>query len=291
MNKPNKAIVKVEEFMSQLPSEFLLTDVLRVYGRVTPLVHKWLEMRGAAQDLGKNLKARFGGGGGNPAYQAWKAGKIDELDYKFLTSIVDYHEALFAVIQLGWGYIEEDLCCLDTYPKTETAFYFEILREQYDGTFQRYLKGCKLTVKMYEDEAKLFCTGVASLATVPDPRWILKLTPEQRQKLKVQKTGDPKTFWLPLALRICYQNAPTDDPLKRKLRELSQKLAYMAQLMAVAAQQERSPNPPRRLRSEKWKNGRLYEGTTARISHKYMKNRGQKLPECRLQGTSSVFVK
>lgn len=217
---------------------------------------------GAAQYLGKNLKARFGGGGGNPAYQAWKAGKIDELDYKFMTSIVDYHEALFALIHLGWGYIEEELRCLDERPKSETSFYFEILREMYDGVFRQCVKGHKLTIKMYEDEAKLFCNGVAKLASTPNPRWILTLTPGQRQKLKLQNARKPQSFWLLLALRICYQNSQQDDSLKRKLRELSQKLAYTAQIMAVAAQQERSSNSPRRLKSEKWKNGHLYEGTT-----------------------------
>lgn len=252
-SKQQREVAKqIEPFMSDLPSAFLYK-----YAKTQPLIVEWRRAQNKARFYGLCLKARFGGGGGNPLFRAWKNKEICDFEYKFIDADLTWLSALFTTIQSGWDYIEVELqkSFID-YPDNELSMFFEILREEFDNDFQDKVKGFKLPLKSLEADAKSvqeICSGDR-----PD------LTENEWRAFKKEKYKSGETLsqsgWLTPVLNICWQHTEKDEVLKNKLEELDRIYGQIANMVVVAIRQERSPNPPKILHSTKWEDGILHEG-------------------------------
>ncbi len=240
-----KAISKlIEDFMSRLPS-----DRLKQYATTEPLIRKFLEEREKAQLLGKCLKASFGGGGGNPAYRAKKEGSISERDYQFLLKLVDEYVAEFFLIQIGWEFIEEFMeeKLKSNYPKSETEFFFEVLKTDCDKGFLAYVNGFKLSIRDAENESK-------------KTRNILwKCSDNQTALLKVLESFR-SNFWICLAISALSDHLD-DQGVRDKMTDYFRKIAELADFMASALQRDRGSTTSE-WKSQKWRDGFPYEGVS-----------------------------
>jgi hypothetical protein len=243
---------QIEVFMSDLPSSFL-----HKYATTKSLIAELRRLQDKAHLYGRCLKARFGGGGGNPLLRAWKSKEICDFEYKWIDRDISFLQALFILIQNGWDYIEPELKqSIIDYPNSETKLFFEVLKEEFDGEFLQKVNGFKLTAKQIEADAKLvenICNGHRA-----------DLTEEELKQRKEQnkKKGDtllPNT-WIVTILNICWKYANHDPVLKGKLEDLDRIYAELAGMVVVTSRKERSDDPPKIIRSVKWKNGLLYEG-------------------------------
>lgn len=241
--------------MAQLPSDSLLK-----YATTQDLIKRWLKAKSHALWLGKCLKARFGGGGGNPAKKALKAGHIDQFDYTAILAVVELHATTFALIQTAWEEIQESISCIKNSPNSETELFFEILREGYDIPFMRIVKGCKRIAKKGELLAKLGRNAVWQHSEAIDPDWDGMLTPEESAIVNPLLLNRSDFSWYTFVTHICKEAAKKDIEIKRQLRRHFDAIGYVCDLLVQAHRRERSLNPPRRFRSERWENGRCRIG-------------------------------
>lgn len=243
---------QIEVFMSDLPSSFL-----HKYAETKPLIAELRRLQNKAHLYGRCLKARFGGGGGNPLLREWKSKKICDFEYRWIDGDISFLQTVFAIIQNGWDYIEPELKqSIIDYPNSETALFFEVLKEEFDGEFLQKINGLKLTAKQIEADAKLvrdICNGCRA-----------ELTEQEFKQRKEQnkKKGDTLLpgSWISTIHNICVKYANHDPALKRKLEDLDRIYADLADMVAKTCREERSDNPPKLIKSVKWKDGLLYEG-------------------------------
>lgn len=250
INKYNQAVAKqIEEFMAQIPSR-----ELKRYATTQALLAEWLKLDGQATWLGQCLKSRFGGGDGNPALRAFQAGELPEFGYEFTMSLVDCCESLFNLVQSGWEYIEQELSqVLEDCPKNELELYQRILQEQYDNSFKDCLKQQKTTVSDLEESTKLAKKAIGDSKISPTVTVEPKL-----QTLLNQYQGN---FWYSLSVGICSDKAKFDRPLNRLLTEHRNKSGVVYILLEQAARHARKSSDYSQLRSVRWEDGELYEGT------------------------------
>lgn len=235
--------------MAQIPSR-----ELKRYATTQALLAEWLKLDGHTTLIGQCLKARFGGGDGNPALRAFQAGELSEFGYEFTMSLVDWWESLFNLVQSGWEYLEQELSqVLEDFPKTELELYQRILQEQYDNQFKDCLKQQKTTVSNLEESTKLAKKAIGDSKISPtvtvDPRL---------QALLKQYEGN---FWYSLSVGICTEKAKFDRPLNRLLTEHRDKSGVVYILLEQAARHARKSSDYSQIRSVRWEDGELYEGT------------------------------
>lgn len=259
MKKQNRLIVKqVDDFMSQLPSQELL---LR-YFTAHYLVAEYLRLKDQSILLGKCLKARFGGGGGNPARKSLDAGTIDRYEYDLIWTLVDVYEALFNLIQTGWEDIQAALSSLsDECLSSETDLFLEILREHYDTRFRNCAEGHKLSVSNVEVAAKL--TREAVWKKQFDTNWLGEVEFSDQERLEAGFSKHSNNFlWIPLVLGICRESAKKDSSVKNQLRKVYNELANFADKQATAIYKSRhESDPTQRVYSIKWENQIPYIGS------------------------------
>lgn len=254
MENSKKAIAKtkaigklVEDFMSKLPS-----DQLKKSATSEPLIRKFLEEQEKAQLLGKCLKASFGGGGGNPAYRAKKEGRLSERDYQFLLKLVDEYIAEFFLIQTGWEFIQEfmeenlkPVVPNYNYPKSETEFFFEVLKSDCDNGYLDYLRGFKLSIREAENESKKI-------------RNILWKYNDSQTALRKVLESFRSNFWICLAISALSEHLD-DQGVRDKMTDYFRKIAELADFMGTALQRDRSSQKGE-WKSQKWRDGYPYEG-------------------------------
>lgn len=247
--------MQLESFMAQLPSDSLLK-----YAETQDLIKEWLKAKSNAIWLGKCLKARFGGGGGNPAKRALNAGRIDNDDYTRILAVVELYAIFFALIQTAWEEIQESISCIENYPKSETELFFEIMREKYDKPFMRAVKGCKRSAPNNELLAKIGKDTIRRARGHKD--WVGDLTPEESAIVAPLISKEIDFSWHSLVDAICKEAAKEDIEIKRQLQRYIDAIGRVFDLIVQAYRRERSPNPPGRFKSEKWENGRYRAGKT-----------------------------
>ena len=245
---------EIENLTNNLPSKLLLK-----YANTQYLLDVWFQEKEFAIQFGKLLKARFGGGGGNPAFTAWQAGEINEFDYKCLSLLIDFYDSLFGLIQSSWHFIAGELQQLSTqvttnYPKSETQYFLFLIQEEFNSHYKKNVNGYVFKIKDFESESK----------TLRDVCWKPNLSSQDLAILKLQhnrhKKELPTTFYLQFALITATTYSQVDSTLSDKLIELNRYLARLADLMASACRQERKPNPPKSLISHKVDKGEFFIG-------------------------------
>lgn len=176
-------------------TEHLPSKILLKYANTQYLLEAWFQQRDFSIYFGKLLKARFGGGGGNPAFAAWQTGEIDEMDYKCLNLLIDFYDSLFGLIQSSWHFIQLELQQLSQQivtdcPQSETQYFLWLIQEEFDARYRKTVNGYCFKVKDFEFEAK----------TIRNVCWKPELDSQDREILKSQHKELPKTFYLQFAL-------------------------------------------------------------------------------------------
>jgi len=245
--------------MAQLPSDSLLE-----FAKTQDLIKEWLKSKGKAIWLGKCLKARFGGGGGNPAKRALNDGRIDNFDYIAMLAVVELYATFFTLIQIAWEEIQESISCIENFPKTETALFFEVLRQFYDSRFMRLANGCKRSARNIESLARVGRDAVwQHHIELKDPSWNGTLNPEESASATslISKNLKERDFcWYSLVTDICKEAAKEDCEIKRQLRRHFDAIGRVCDVILRGHRRERGPKPRGRFRSEKWENGRCRLG-------------------------------
>jgi hypothetical protein len=269
-NFPVPLTQKVEEVVSNLPSEYLIDDAINYVKRYTPkkyqelairhLLIEWEIERDQNKFLGKCLKAAFGGGGGNPALEAKTSGEISEADYKVIYAVVRREVAMFDWIQTGWPYIKAKLEeVFIEHPQSETEFFFEVVKEAMDGIFRSCIH--KKTVSIAELEKHY--RNLKDLRWSPPSKnsWIdekksKELAPSFKKVIDADGVGELPLF--SIAMETCDIAAKTDEPLQRALRDWSLK---SSELYALLEEYLRKARKSKTIKSERWINGIKHEGT------------------------------
>lgn len=256
---------QIELFTSKIPSNTALDIslsksphkyILR-YGDVHPLIVEWARLRKLTDLLGKTLKARFGGGGGNPALRAWKSGRIDILSYKYVTHSVNYYQDLFNVIQSGWEYIEYFFQEKDiqNYPKDERSYFLECLREDFDNRLIRCAEGQKNLIQQKEKEMKKIRNLLRDSSS--GQNWI-----DDTQFLDVpQWYTFERYLWISIALMVLDTRSYEDEVLRSMLDTWKLRTSDFAKELASDLERERK-NPTKRIKSTKWEKTLLYYGAS-----------------------------
>jgi hypothetical protein len=256
--------------MSNLPSDYLKDYAKKRIKKHTPKKHQelairhllklWQEERDHNNFLGKCLKAAFGGGGGNPALEAMNRGEISKEDYKVIYAVVAREAAMFRWMQIGWLYIERELkkIFVDEYPKSETEFFFEVLKEAMDGHFRSFIHGKKVTVSDWEKhyrELKNLRWSTPSPNSWVDEAKLKETHPSFKKVFDADGVGELPLF--NLAIDICHFGAKIDEPLQRALRDWSLK---SSEVYALLENYARNAREKKTIKSQKWVNGVRYEG-------------------------------
>jgi hypothetical protein len=257
MSKRNSAIAKkVEHFMANLPSDYLWQ-----YATTQDLINEWLALRHYSTNLGECLKARFAGGGGNPALRALQAGEIEQFDYDLVMAIVNWYESIFNLVQSGWEYIDQELSAvLEDYPSTELKMYLEILKDFADTKFQMAIKGYKISIQEEEKRVKLFCDAFNRGVSIRHEN-LTVLSASHREKLLLQKSPpEAKNFWLSMVMAILFSKQKQDNSIKNLCNDYLYKMKILNELYLAGYRAERGKNKPGRFQSRQFKNGELYLG-------------------------------
>ena len=266
---PVQLAQEVEVTMKNLPSKYLKQYAKDYVKKNTPkkqrelaigtLLKQWQTERDHNNLTGKCLKARFGGGGGNPALEARQKGEISELDYKVLSAVVEREATMFSWMQFGWPYIKAELdrLFIDEF-HSETQFYVEVLKEAMDAIFKSYIHGKKVNVvdleKHYRQLKHLRWANPSPNSWIDDVQ-LQKVMPSLEKVFKDHGVRETPLF--DLAHEICHLAARFDEPLRRTLRDWSLKGAHLYDLLEGYA---RTGRKSKTFKSELWKNGIKHEG-------------------------------
>lgn len=262
-SKSQKALIKhIETITAGIPSGTALDIALSKspqkyilkYGNAHPLIIEWVHLRKISCLVGKTLKARFGGGGGNPALRAKESGRIDEISYSCLIYSVNYYDDLFAVIQTGWEYIKFFLkeVGIQDYPKDECEYFLKVLCEDFDNRLLRFAEGDKAVMQHKERQMRKIRN---LLWATPLDKWINDSSfPEPPQWCSFKRY-----FWLGTAFMVLDICSKEDDVLLSMLNRLRHTTANFADELARILERERK-NPTGRIKSLNWENTLLYHG-------------------------------
>ncbi|HYW19108.1 MAG TPA: hypothetical protein VE956_07270 [Nodularia sp. (in: cyanobacteria)] len=243
---------ELEGFMSRLPSDVLLQDAT-----TQELLNEFFKQRESAVLFGKLLKARFGGGGGNIAWEVKEQGYISQVEYELLQVLVDYLDSTFTLIQSGWHFIKHDLDKLaesigETFPKSETDYFLALLQENWDIRFRECVQGQTFKRDAFEKTTK------AARAFY----WSLDSNSLATLKSQVSRDASGiRLFYFEFAFHTAVRHCCDDETLKDKLKILINNLAKLSDLVLKACRDERKPNPPKQIISYKWENGERYTRT------------------------------
>lgn len=243
-------LAKVEKLTQKLPTEDILSKYQKMH---EDLITQFFVLRNQSTLLGKCLKARFGGGGGNPAQTALDKGEIHEYDYQVIWALVDCYQSIFTLIQMNWKSISQllkDEPCLES----EVSLFLEILREHYDGQFKRCADSYNFTSEHAKLQSKILKKMNGALATGAP---LVEMTPQERKKAGLPKETN-YFFWLPLVLQIALDNSNKNPHMKRYYNKCWEELSRLADIHEHWTNQHRGEE---RANAVKWKNGEFFVGT------------------------------
>lgn len=252
-NKQYTLAIEILALSNQLPSASLKQFITTI-----DLACEWRKNQKSANLLGHCLKARFGGGGGNPAKDAMKKGIIDELGYEIFENWTKIYQSLFTVYQLSWNDIWEVFKNIDDInndrPTSEQQLFLTTIRDDRNNSFYSAVTGRDISIKTLEacckqivqSNIKYQCSEESIFLNVIELSKYEKILP----KFHLQNT------WTDLAWFICHDVANTDTNIKKALKIYWNNVTALAQLMKSACEKEGQNKPIGRVGGESWKNGR-----------------------------------
>ncbi|NES18143.1 MAG: hypothetical protein F6K41_04255 [Symploca sp. SIO3E6] len=244
---------EIDSFCQKLPTH----RIWKRYRRSHDLTIKYWMLKGDAQLLGKSLKARFAGGGGNPLRRAENQGKINDFERSLFETQTNVFEAIFALVQVSWEDIKaftEDISdpCLET----ERHLFLEIFKEHFDGQLIRAAEGYKFSTKNAIERAKLLRSQMRIYVSQGEEK---PLTPKQRHRAGL-KTGND-FYWLPFLLGITKSLAKHDSSIKEHYHNVWQQLSNFANVQEEAVLKNKRVSPKCKVKGIKWEDGQFYTGT------------------------------
>jgi hypothetical protein len=243
-----KAVTKVQKYTEWLPSNKLF---LRYYIQAhRDLVIEFLTLRQQSVILGKCFKARFGGGGGNPAEDALTEGYIDEYERDVIWALVDAFQAIFTLIQMNWNAIKAETSFIsESFLSSETTLFFEILREHYDDKFMQCVDGYTFTPAQAKERAKELReqTDLLNLPSLPQTDMS---TVDVRKKCGLNYRNK-YFYWLNLVLDIGQKQAKKNKSYKKYLDDFHVAVSRVADIYEYWGSQHRTPED--RAKAVKWK--------------------------------------
>jgi len=251
LNVGKKNIAKtIKSCMSERPSERL-----QKYITTQDLLYEFFRQRDYYTLLGSALKARFGGGGGNPVYEYWQAGKLCKFEYELISYRVDFYNMLFGLIQISWHFIKNELDVfekqvIDEYPQSEAEYFISLLTEQYDNRFISCIEGYEFKLTDFEKRLK-----TTRSIYWRDIEYFLSLPISEEQKKEKDRH---KLFYMNFALDIAVIHSKEDEIIKNALNGIRDNILKSTEIVLKYLRQQRSGNTTKLFESYTWKDGRLY---------------------------------
>jgi hypothetical protein len=246
LNLSKQQLTRIEKTTQNLPTEDILSQYQKIH---EDLLTHFFVLRHQSILLGECLKARFGGGGGNPAERALKRGEIHEYEYQVIWALVDCYQTIFTLIQMNWESISQLLCF-----ESEVSLFLEILREHYDGQFKRCFKSHNYTSQHAQQQARILKKMTGALATEAP---LVEMTPQERKKAGLPKETNYFS-WLPLILQIAQDNCKKNPHMKRYYNKCWEELSRLADIHEYWTNNHRGES---RAKAVRWKDGQFSIGT------------------------------
>lgn len=249
---------KLTKFTSKLPTDSLLEKYKQVH---QDLVIQFFVLRNQSHLLGQGLKARFGGGGGNPIKKALSKGEIDDYEDQVIWAMIDCYQAIFNLIQMNWESIKKHLpkyvgdYLKEQSLKSETTLFLEVLREHYDDHLKRCAEeGYTFTPSHAKHRAEIMRRMIGAI--------------EKEKKMVVIGTKERKETGLPVQhkyfvllsslLDVCESEVKRGKQPSVYLENCWRELSRLTEIHEYWSSQHRGES---RARAVKWKNGKFLIGT------------------------------
>ena len=252
-----KKFKKLIEITSKLPTADLLEQYKQVH---QDLVIQFFVSRNQSQLLGQSLKARFGGGGGNPPQKSLDNGEIDEYECEVIWAMVDCYQSIFTLLQMNWEAIKKYL------PKyigdylnavslvSETNLFFELLREHYDDNFKRCADGWNFTPSQAKHRAEILYRTVEA---IDKNKELIPIGAKDRQKAGL--SNKHRYFFLfSSVLNICKEEVKKGNQASIYYENIWRTLARLSEVHKCWSSQHRGES---RARAVKWDKGKFLIGT------------------------------
>lgn len=220
-------------------------------------LREWTRIKKNALLLGKCLKARFGGGGGNPIIDIKES---DEYAYRYTWAAVDYFDSLFSLIQTSFPYIDKELgkillewSTLLGCDQSEAGLFWRVLGEWFNSEFKRCLRpNYTASIPKLEKVYK----------SIRDARWEPLPETFECDEETLQQIGDPKTLAPTLYTLLAICRECNDEEVKKRLSEFYRSVCSLARVQTDAIYKARhNPEKYGRIASYRWQNNELYVGT------------------------------
>lgn len=240
--------------------EGMPSEALFFYVQTNDLLQEWLKTKYDALLFGDSLRARFGGGGGNPAKQALKDGYFDRQGYELHMASVSLSQAEFTLYQVAWEEISEAFNNLKDVPtpKSEVELFLGELRRMYDDSFFSAVKNRKDSLK----ELECFTQTLRNILSrhQHEQKWIGELSEQEKANIRkyYERFGKQKKglIWRDIALEVCYDSAKNDNVIRRHLKLYYAELQHVTSIVVRICQYQRKS--PRTRYSNKWEDGDFY---------------------------------
>lgn len=258
-----KLAKKIESFCWKLPTYQLWEQ----YRKTHDLSLEYWRLKGEAGLLGRNLKARFLGGGGNPARQAEQKGLINNFERRLIEAQVDVFDVIFSLLQTAWEDIKTATSNIsDPCLQTERAFFCAILREHFDTRYTKAARGYKFTTRQALARAEI-------LGWRPPPLCeIQPLTSQQRKQLGLEQVGND-FFYLPFLLTITEDLSKNDDAIAKHYLRVWEELKHFTNVQKnFVIESRKTSDPSKRTLSVKWSNGNFYVGSKGGYKRGFVHN-------------------
>lgn len=248
-SQKDRLVAKIEERMANLPNQKILARYQNAHAN---LIDEFFRLRYQSSLLGKCLKARFGGGGGNPCDEPLQKGFIDKYQYELIWGLTGAYQSIFTLIQMNWSAIEAAMLLFEDGYNSESELFFAVLAEHYDNRLIACKDGYTFTPTHAKNTAKLLRKKTSQLTIDA----VTKELPIDRKKCGL--TSNQKHFWLPFVLSIATENLKNNPSLQSDYKDCFKKLSHFADIQERWASQHRSD----RASAVRWRNGQLAIGVS-----------------------------
>jgi hypothetical protein len=243
----DRLVAEIEKKMASLPNKQILARYQNAHAN---LVDEFYRLRHQSILLGKCLKARFGGGGGNPCDDPLRKGLIDKYHYELIWGLTDAYQSIFTLIQMNWSAIKPAMLILEDGCNSESELFFAILTEHYDMR----LISCKDGFSFTPAHAKNTATALRKKTS----QLIIDTLADELSvdKKKCGLMSNRKHFWLLFVLSIAKENLTSNSFLSSYYKNCWKELSRLADIHERWSSQHRND----RASAVRWKNGELAIG-------------------------------
>lgn len=239
---------KVGQKLSRLPaSEYLKR------ASTAALKSEFFRQRQFCTLLGQSLRAKFGGGGGNPVLMAYEQGEITKEFYQLLNEFSTCLQDLFVLFQIGWPYLEKGFSLLDDAPTCERQLFMRVLEDIFNPMYQRCLKGYKQTVSKQEQFTRL---GMESFRTCIGSRDFMESPALRKKLLGIAQAENSQNFWLDASIGILEMQLDDSSVKQQLLRVMNSLRSYLDSSNRVYQHHRKYGKSPE-LQSHQWIDGNV----------------------------------